>query len=204
MSLDKNDPHYQYKRIAAAEELVNSNALLDLYSRLYKKKYRGEPIFPVSNAHLTQIKDFSRAVGDKAHGIMQHYFEMKDDWFIKQAYSLDCLIKNIHKVSASYSQRTNREHLHAGKRENQVYCDACWEEFTLLCDMNHDWDRPIICDTCKQTGKKPKRLTKEERHRTILKLGNAFPEMPSAITEQEKENKVRSAYELAREEKSKI
>lgn len=174
-----DDPHYNYKRIAAAEDLVQSNALLDLYISLYKKKYRGEPIFPVSRAHHTQIKDFARNAGDKAHGIMQFYFEMKDEWFIKQAYSLDCLLKNLHRIAAEYSQRTGTAQKLKGKLKIQFHCDACWQEFTLICAPEYDFLNVLVrCEPCTTANKPLKKISKEERRATILKLGSAFPDVP--------------------------
>lgn len=169
-----------YQRIAAAEEQLEHNSLLSLYIELYKKKYRAEPIFPVSNAHLTQIKDLRRAVKEKAYFFISSYFEMRDDWFEKQHYSLDCLLKNLNKVNTYLSSRTERTR-DRGKIKLQFHCDACWKGFTLTCDMHFDFlNKPVFCEACGPNAK-VKRLNKEERRATVLKLGRAFPDLKDVI-----------------------
>lgn len=169
-----------YRKLAAVEELQDSNALLDLYVKLYKKKFRGEPIFPVSKAHLTQIKDFRKNAGDKAYELLQHYFEMKDEWFIKQAYSLDCLLRKIHIVAASYSQKVGKEQVPAGKeRVIEFNCDSCWRPFMLPTSFKHDPDKQVRCPECERENKAPKRVTKEERARALGLCNNFVVDVPA-------------------------
>lgn len=166
-----------YRKIAQAEELVNANALLDLYIALYKKKFRGEPIFPVSNEHLNMIKSFGRASGSKAYELLQHFFEMRDEWFQKQAYSIACLMNNLNKVNASYSQKA-AAYRPSGTMQADVFCDHCWEDMVITVPMNHNFDKTNCCDKCKENRVPPKRVSQAERRKTILKLGAAFPELP--------------------------
>lgn len=167
----------QYRRLQATEDLVNSNALLDLYVSLYKKKFKGEPIFPVSNEHLNMIKSFAKASGHKAYALLEHYFEMRDDWFQKQAYSISCLMNNLNKVNASFSQKAASYRPHGTVRLH-TFCDCCWEYFDTEVPMAHNFDKTMTCPKCKETGAKPKRVSKEERNKTIQVLGAAFPELP--------------------------
>lgn len=167
-----------YRKVAAAEELIETNTLLELYSTLYKKKYKGEPIFPFNKYHLQQIKDFKRATGEKAYYILQHYFTMRDPWFESQAYSVECLIKNLNRINADFSSK-NSIHTPSGYMEIDFYCDACWVKFLLKAPMS--WDlttRFIRCPDCEKEDRPLKRVSKEERRNTILKLGAAFPELP--------------------------
>lgn len=176
--MNEDDGLKQYRRIAAAEDLIESNALLELYVRLYKKKYRGEPLFHVNNVHLTQIKDFKKHAKEHAYGIMQHYFEMRDDWFIKQAYSLDCLIKNLHRVSADYTSRTT-VHRQKGQVELEFFCDACWKPFNLICDLNYNFlNNPVRCPECKTLNAPLRRVNPADRRKTSIQVGQAFPDVP--------------------------
>ena len=161
-----------YKKIRAAEDLQESNYLLTVYRALYKNKFRNEPIFPLSNSHLTQIKDFRRLVGDQAQFVMEHYFTMKDDWFIKQQYSLDCLLKNINKVNGSYSSATR---LTRSTNEISInwFCDSCWKPFVLTVSMQYDFDKLTRCNECTAENKPWKRVDRNTKART-LKTINSF------------------------------
>lgn len=167
-----------YRKIKAAEDLIQENTLLDDYVRLYKKKFRGEPLVGVSRIHQAQIKHLVAISGDKAHHLLEHYFTMKDEWFIKQAYSLDCLIKNIHKVSADFSQRITR-HKDSGKISIATTCDSCWKPFVLVCDLHFNYyDRPSRCPECEKENKPIRYASAAEKKRLTNKIGASFPEMP--------------------------
>lgn len=160
-----NDDYLRYSssaKMGQAHDLIESNALLDLYIKLYKKKYRGEPVFPVSNAHLTQIRDFKRNAKDKAYELLQHFFEMKDQWFENQAYSLDCLLKNLHKISASYSSRTG--HVQKGIMiEIKFFCDACGLEFKKTLPAQTDPTKHFArCEACEKKNAPQRRMPKEK------------------------------------------
>lgn len=177
--LDKNDPHYQYKRIAAAEDVVEQNTLLDEYIRCYKNKYRGEPIFSVDNIHFRHIKTIRQSAKEKSRALINHFFAMKDDWFEKQAYSLDCLVKNLHRVNSDYSNRIEPQRKMQGKLKMQFHCDACWQEFTLICAPEYDFLNVLVrCEPCTAANRPLKKISKEERRATVLKLGSAFPGVP--------------------------
>lgn len=167
-----------YRKIQAAEDLIEENALMARYVELYKKKFRGEPLVDVNRVQLAQLKAFKRIAGIHAHTLMSHYFEMHDKWFTDQAYSIDCLIKNINKVHASLSQRTGRVNL-SGKLKIPFHCDACWKEFDLICDMKFDYtSRVVKCPECEASNKPVKVVTQTQRKETIMRLGYGFPEMP--------------------------
>lgn len=177
MSSDWNKP---YQKIAAAQELIEESSLMQSYIDLYRKKFRGEPLVGVNSVHLAQVKHLKNTAKDRAHALLHHYFEMKDEWFIKQAYSLDCLIKNLHKVNASYSQRTTH-HKDSGMIQLQFGCDSCGREFTLVCDMHYNLvNKRTRCVDCEREDKPGRVITAEEK-KAAAKTGGIFPEMPSSI-----------------------
>lgn len=182
---DKELLERPYKKIQAAEDLVNSNALLDLYVTLYKKKYKAEPIFPVTREHLNLIKSFAQSTGPRAYGLLEHFFEMKDDWYHKQAHSLACLMNNLNKVNASYSQRV-AAHKPSGLMHINTFCDACHAYFVLEVPMNHDMNKTRRCGPCTKENRPVKTTSKEERRIAVLQMGNAFPELPNGPTEEHK------------------
>jgi hypothetical protein len=175
---DKEILQAPYKKIQAAEDLVNSNALLDLYVVLYKKKYKDEPLFGVNKEHLNLIRSFSKSAGHKSYGLLEHFFEMKDDWFHKQAHSLSCLMNNLGKVHASYSQK-NAVARPAGTMRINTFCDACWGYFVLEAPGNYNFDKPKRCSDCIDNNVPLKRVTKEERAKAVKIISKSFPEIPS-------------------------
>lgn len=169
-----------YRKIAAAEEQIDSNALLDLYVELYKRKFYNEPIFPIHNGHFNQIKAFRKQAGERAYALLQHYFEMKDEWFHNQAYSLDCLLKNLNKVNAAYGQKA-----HVSELKDHIsipfHCDSCWHPFTLTVKANYDFNRLTRCVECEREKRPIKTVTKEERRAAILKYGATFVKLPKSV-----------------------
>ncbi len=174
-----------YKKLAAVEEQIESNSLLDHYVDLYKRKYRTEPIFPVTRVHMTQIKDLQRLTKGQARVFISEYFQMKDDWISKQHHSMDCLLKSLNKIGASVAKRDAVKDL-KGKIKLQFHCDSCWNEFTFICDSNFKYcDEFVQCEECKRVKARPKRVSKEERREAILKLGFAFKEIPKNEVEED-------------------
>lgn len=169
--------HKPYKKIQAAEEQLEINTLLDSYVALYKKKFRGEPLVDLNPVHTAQIKQLKKLAKDKAHFLLSHYFAMNDPWFIQQAYSLDCLMKNLHKVHADYSKRHSVNYNHEKCITSvNFWCESCWKDLVVQ-DKNFP-NGFYQCEECK-TAKRPMRLvSKEERRVTILKYGNMFPDLP--------------------------
>ncbi len=171
----------QYTRLAAVEEQLDLNSFLDRYVELYKKKFRGEPIFGIDNIHFKHAKDIQKMAGTKAFALVEHYFSMHDKWFEDHAYSLDCLVKNLDRVNADHSKRQPREL--EGKLKIDFHCDACWKPFVLICDPTYDFlNAAVRCEDCTKANKPLKKLSKKERRKTVLKLGAAFPEMPKSDT----------------------
>lgn len=175
--VDYEDYIKPYKKLAAAEDLLESNALLTQYIDLYKRKFKGVPIFPVNRAHLTTIKDFAKAAGPQAHAMIEHYFEMRDEWFIKQAYSLDCLLRNIQKVGASLSQSSSRR-VNNAKMQINWGCDSCWKEFLLVVSIHYDFSKITRCKDCEEKNRPYVTVNKEERARFMSNIAKAFPEIP--------------------------
>ena len=123
--MNEDDLKAPYRKLQAVEDQIELNWILEVYTGYFKQKFKGMPIFPVDNIQFKWAKDLKKLCGMKAAEIIEHYFSMKDEWFIKQAYSLECLVKNINKVNASFSQNS-----HLRQSHNQitvpVFCDACW------------------------------------------------------------------------------
>lgn len=170
---EDNEFYRPYKKLQAVQDQQEQNLLVDIYASHWKNKFKSMPIFPVSNSHFTQMKDFRRAAGPNAALLVEHYFTMKDDWFIKQAYSLDCLVKNLNKVNASFGTLQ-----HSKSNSNQmsikIGCDACWEILELSVPINFDFNRPVRCVTCVDHGKSIRHTTKAERTAAVVKFGETF------------------------------
>lgn len=153
-----------YQRVAAAEEQIERSSLLDYYVSLYKKKYKSEPIFPVTSVTQNQIKELHRVMKDKARDTVTAYFSMRDDWFDKQHHSLECLLKNLSKVNVQVSRQVQNRDL-KNKLTLQFYCDSCQREFTLLWPMDSTYcDKLVRCVECTASNRpgmkaKNKRLT---------------------------------------------
>ncbi len=191
--MDSEDFEYSksYRKLAAVEDKIQQDSLLELYVMLYKDKYKNEPIFPVDNKQYKFVKELRQQVGDeKARTFLHSYFEIRDDWFSKQHHSLECLLKNINKVALFASKRSDTNKLR-GKLKMQFHCDSCWCEFTLICEPDFDYCNKLVrCPECEGANKPLKRVSKEERRKTILKLGMMFPEMPKATNDEtEKEER---------------
>lgn len=170
-----------YVRLKETEDQITANNLLNLYITLYKQKFKGEPIFPTSKTHLTMLKNLVTSCGQRAYGIIEHYFEMKDEWFKQQAFSIDCLLNNLNKVNASYSEKVARTGF-SGMLTVQTFCDACWGDCFITVKANHNFDTPHRCPECEKNNVPLKRVSLEERRNTILKLGAAFKELPENQT----------------------
>lgn len=171
-----DDFYKPYQKLQAVEEKLAQDTLLELYIMLYKDKYKNEPIFPVDNKQYRHIRDLKKQVGDKAMSFLHAYFSMRDDWFMKQQYSLDCLLKNLNKVSMVVSRRDDTRKLQ-GKVRLTFSCDACWKPFELICDWNYDFlNKPVFCFEC-GAGAKAKKVTKDEFKQAIRVIGSAFKEV---------------------------
>lgn len=142
-----------YKKIAAAEELIEANSLLDLYIDMYKRKYKTEPIFNVTRAHTTQIKDLQRLTKGQGRVFISEYFQMRDDWFHKQQYSLDCLIRNLNKVAVAVKKREAHVDL-KGKMIIQIICDSCHKELRLYWPMDSTFvTKTVRCEVCERENR---------------------------------------------------
>ena len=165
-----------YKKLAAVEEVEHNNLLVDIFISHWKLKFKAPPLF-ADTLHFAQMRGFQKIAGKKSEALIEHYFAMKDEWFISQAYSLDCLCKNINKVNASYSlfaESRNKEN----KVAVDVHCDSCWAPFQMLAGLNHDWDKMMRCPPCEKANRPLKKVTKAERQAAVYKLSQLFPEMP--------------------------
>lgn len=168
----------QYRRLDTVQEQQEQDFLMQVYSSCYKRKFKTEPIFPVSNVHLTLMRDFRKLVGPKASELIETYFNMVDDWFIKQHYSLDCLIKNAGKVNAYFSSKMEHKAL-SGCMSIEAHCDSCWKAFPLTVKIGHDQNKLTRCPDCETKNLPCKKTTKKERHLANIKFGGAFLSLDS-------------------------
>ena len=174
---DKELLQAPYKKLKKAEDLVNSNALLDEYVRLYKERYKGLPVFPASNTHLNMIKSFASAAGHKAYALLETFFEMSDPWYVQHGHSIDCLLNNISKVNAVFSQKTATKKL-AGNINLHTFCDCCHKFMIAVVKANHNYDTPNKCEECEKSNAPLKRVTKEEIKKTAGTMFNVALEIP--------------------------
>lgn len=160
-----------YGKIQAAQDQQEQSYLVDVFSRCWKNKFYSFPLFPTSNYHFVQMRNLKKEAGDKAAELIEHYFEIKDEWFIKQAYSLDCLCKNINKVNASLASRATHER--AGDLLIRYACDACEKQIDLRVPSNYKFifER---CEDCIKANRPFKFSTKEERARSVIGMGQAI------------------------------
>lgn len=167
-----------YRKIAAAEELQVQNDLLDLYLRLYRERYKQEFIVPVDKKHFKHIKDLREAVGnERALGIIYAFFEVRDSWFEKQHHSLECLLKNINKLSQYVAHLQRKQKLN-GKLCIEMRCDACGNAFERILDPNHNFDEIFRCADCMDENKPLYKPSQEERLGALHMINATFKEVP--------------------------
>lgn len=176
----------KYRKLQATEEQIEFNTILNIYCNQYRRRFLTPPIF-VNDSHLITIKNLKKAVGERAIELVQHYFTMKDEWFQKQGYSIECLLAKINLVQADYSKKGT---LSRGTdyRSVTVYCDACWAAIPKTVPMQYDCKELQFCTKCTTSGvTRPMKLTKEERQRVMNGLTESFKELPGADPYLEKE-----------------
>lgn len=174
MSDDFDKP---YRKLIAANDKIEDETLMQEYIHLYKQKFRGQPLFDVNRVHLAQIKHFRSLTKENAHALLNHYFTIKDPWFENQAYSIGCLISNLQKVSASFTQKTTVRK-DTGKLMMEFGCDSCGIQFTMIEDLNADYSKIIRCEKCVKENRPVLKTTPEQRRASNLKLGTVTPEFP--------------------------
>lgn len=176
-----NDEFENYKKtygkINAAQEQQEQNLLVDVFASGWKAKHKGNYIFPVTNSHFQQMRDFRKAAGTNAAQLIEHYFTMRDEWFIKQRHSLDCLCKNLNLVNASYSSQAHARE-HAGGMHVPFHCDSCWKPFELLAPITYNFDRPTRCPDCEKVNRPVKHTTKAERQGALRGFKLVFLDVP--------------------------
>lgn len=188
---EDNELHKPYLKLKTITDQQEQNFLIEVFSSHWKLKFKGIPIFPVSNFHFTQMKDFRRAAGPNAALLIEHYFSMKDEWFSKQAYSLDCLIKNVNKVNASFSQ-----HQHARSQANMLapsinpmFCESCWKELHITVPLDFDFNKAVRCEECRDRDRPFKRVTRAERLAANIKFGQIVIDIKEDDSEREANTK---------------
>lgn len=106
--LDKDLLEQPYRRIQAKEQLLEQNYLLRVYENCYLRTYKAKYIAQLGNSDRTIIQDIRRMSPDKAGNLIEHYFEMKDKWFVEMRHSLEVLKRNLNKVNSDYEKSQGR------------------------------------------------------------------------------------------------
>lgn len=139
-----------YRKIQAAEELIESNSLLNHYITCYKKKYRTDPVFSLDNAHLTTIKDIQKMGKNKAFQLVEHFFQIDPDgWFSRNGHSLKCLKGSLHQVNSSLGKKMPAPDSNDLAIQLHYACTKCGVR--QLMEVNSSQlDQPeILCANCK-------------------------------------------------------
>lgn len=129
------------------QEIEHSNYLLEVYCALFNKKYNTKPVFEDSNPQFDQIKTFKKMGAERSAAILEHYFSIEDQWFINNAYSIPCLVKNFNRVSASLGSKSSTMGKVKGM-DVRIYCDHCDVSFLKTVKENHNFDDLALCPPC--------------------------------------------------------
>ncbi len=130
------------------QELEQSNYLVELYIKLFTKRFGTKPIFEDGNPQFDQVRNFKRMGGDRSVAIMEHYFLMDDNWFTNQGYSIPCLVKNINRVSAALSSSTPKTTNDGRDLIARLYCDNCDLCFIKTVKQTHQFSELALCPHC--------------------------------------------------------
>lgn len=164
-----------YKKAQAVEEQIEFDSLMDYYRDRYKREYYTSPIFNNEAHGRTLIKDLKRLMGIKSRDVITTYFEMKDDWFVKQMHSLDCLLRNLNKVNSVLEKKTGTVQSGNSRRIRMTMsCDSCWKQFEYVRDWKEDFTtKPVFCNAC-GSGAKTRTVTRDQARLAFMKMGQNF------------------------------
>lgn len=145
-----------YKRMAAIEESLETNSLIDHYVNHYQRKFRTTHVFEPGTLHLTHIKTVrSMCVTAKVdpRAVIETYLNTNDQWFKNQSYSLGCLVKNMNRVLPSVRTAPRAGDSKEGL-ELDINCDACGARFKLIHPLNPTYVTQMVrCEECKKTDR---------------------------------------------------
>lgn len=163
-----------YRKVLQREEQLEQETLIQQYKDLYKKKYRQDVIFHPSNVHFKHLKELRQQVGDKASHYLYAFFEIREDWFMKQNHSLKCLLDNINKVAIHVEKSFQKKIELKEKRLVNHFCEACFKDLKLEVAMDFSFDdgKVIRCEDCLKSNKPLKKVDKASA--IVLKM----PEVP--------------------------
>lgn len=131
------------------QEIEHSNYLLEVYCALFHKKYNTKPVFEDSNPQFDQIKTFKRMGAERSAAILEHYFGIEDQWFINNAYSIPCLIKNFNRVSASLGKWGKGNGMEGVKwMQVGLYCDSCDDHYLIIVKKEYSFEQLSLCTPC--------------------------------------------------------
>lgn len=143
--MNEDDLKAPYRKLQAVQEKLEEDSLWQLYCDLFKKKYYDVPVVNSTNATQTLVRDIRRKLGVRAVPLLQHYFTMKEDWFLARAYSLETFIKEIQRIGADYSKK-NLPH-NKGDLTVIVRCVLCKKDFEKRL-INNRTDCDYRCPSC--------------------------------------------------------
>lgn len=146
--LDKEILEAPYRKLQAAEDLSEQNYLMQVYANCYQATYKSKYIPALGHVDRTAIQDIRRMLPDKAAQVIEHYFKMKERWFVEMRHSLEVLKRNLNKVYSDYEQSLGRS---PAVKKTEVWC---WDK----CDeCKSSFKRPVdefktVCDSCRKNG----------------------------------------------------
>lgn len=144
--LDKDLLEQPYRRLQATEDLHEQNYLMKLYANCYKALYKSNYIPALGHVDRTTIADIKRMAPDKAAQIIEHYFKMKDKYFVEMRHSLEVLKRNLNKVFSELERQEHRPKFANVGLWSWEVCDRCKKSFKTNLDTTAEI--ATICEHC--------------------------------------------------------
>lgn len=132
--------------------LIESSRVQEVYIESYKRRYGVNPIISTNGTDQTVFKDLARTIGvAKACQLVEHYFKMNNDWFVKKGHSVAVLKSELGVINGSLGDKPQQREAAQGLRMRVlVYCDnsGCDVKFERDVPMNHNFDSRNRCTKC--------------------------------------------------------
>lgn len=132
--------------------LIESSRVQETYVDSYKRRYGVAPIISTNGTDQTVFKDLARSLGiAKACQLVEHYFKMNNDWFVKKGHSVAVLKSEIGVINGALGDKPQQQASLGGLRMRVfLYCDArgCDVKFTRDVAMNHNFEQSNRCTKC--------------------------------------------------------
>lgn len=134
------------------KSLNESSRVQETYVECYKRRYGVNPIVSTNGTDQTVFKDLARSLGiTKACQLVEHYFKMNNDWFVKKGHSVAVLKSEIGVINGALGDKPQQQQALGGmKLRVLLYCDnlGCDVKFTRDVPMNHNFDQSNRCTKC--------------------------------------------------------